>query len=651
MKTADLKFCVVTLIALQAAAADGWAQEWLNPQHWLSLGPRQGESITEFDGYTRRTGEDQKVTDYELESRYRLRQGGFIINPRLAAFSVEIEPAFTTGQFKSETRSEDRENTFLRYSGDLSVLRGSGLPVSFNASATRASGTSEASLGSQSDFVTDNRYAALNVNLRYFTSTIDYSERLIDQSFRSGFTSVTRERDEALRTIRFRGRSSKMSLEIERRWFDDRIEVADRDFTTHSVTLSNSLGWGRGSNFNSRADYLNRSGLRAFERLNIKERVRLQHTENIKSSLGYQFSSVTQTTSTTQHSGDLRLSHRLYTNLTTSLNFDGSFSDSATSNNMQYGAGLNIGYQKKIPWEGRLSTGIGASRRINDRESKAGFVEVLDESQSVDLARTVVLNRRFINSASIVITDDAGIVVFDLGMDYTVASVAGNLTEIRILPGGQINIGDEILVSYDFEQLPSVKFFTDNINYRVALDFGWARFFHQASRTNQELISGVDERSLTDRTQSTTGANFRWDRPATRATFRIEQRSTTSGDFDTDSLRFGQTLSHRFTTFMSMDFSASEVFIVSNDSRSDFYSADLNFTWQPLYNLSLRPHLGVQFRNQEGGIGERFVTGSVDLQWAWRRLVADLRFTHNEWLRGDDETIDDRLFLTITRSF
>ncbi|MFQ5915166.1 MAG: hypothetical protein ACE5JS_18505, partial [Nitrospinota bacterium] len=389
--------------------SEGWAQEI------FQLGPWEGEITFDFDGSWRGSGDSRKSQDTRFEEGVRIRNRGYLLDPRIFNFSLEINPLFSQRSFQGPDREEEFSGRFLNYNAGIGLLQGR--PVNLDAQATQTSGTTEGSLGARTEFQTDHRRVGVNFGARFFPSTISYSERSLEETFRSGLTSAVSQRDDVLRSLSFKGRSSKTNVSFEHLWFDDGI--SDRDFSSDSARLSHSFRWGKGSYLNSSFDNFKRVGFLPYERLGIDETARLLHTKRLYSTYSYRYSSLTQERETKSHSGSFALTHQLYQNLTTTFNVLGSLTDFEVGEEDIYGAGMDVSYRKKIPWGAQLSAGFGGAYRINDREAERALFQVLNEAHVIDSTLIVVLNQRFIDPASIVVTDAAGTIVFTEGTDYT----------------------------------------------------------------------------------------------------------------------------------------------------------------------------------------------------------------------------------------
>jgi hypothetical protein len=344
------KLCIVALTLLPWMVSDAWAQEWLH------LRPLEGRVSLGFDGFWRSSESSGGSRNIEFEERIRLRQSGDIVDPGLASFSLEVEPTFSQGQINSTGVDETRDGYFLNYNGSLSLLQGALSPIGLTADAGRSTGETDGGLGSRTEFESEYRNAALNWKNRIFPSTLRYSERFREQTFRSGLSGASSQSDNALRSLSLAGQSSKLGLLLERDWFDDQAETTDSDYTSNHARLTHRFDWGKGSHLRSRIDYLDRGGFNANEHLTVDESARIQHTENLASTAAYGFfSSSARGVESTTHSGNFSLAHQLYRNLTTTLDLSGRFRDSDLGQEEQYNGGLNLRYRKGIFWDGQLS--------------------------------------------------------------------------------------------------------------------------------------------------------------------------------------------------------------------------------------------------------------------------------------------------------
>lgn len=651
--------CIVTLAILQGIAADARAEDW------FFFSPLTGELEL---GYTGAWNQNESASDTqsaEFTERLRLRQNGYILDPRIASFAVDIAPAFTQTDFSDDTGTRSADEETLNYGASLRAFQGTPGPFGFNAEARRSTGTSDGGLGSQSDFDIESRSVLVNWKSRAFPTTLRYSETFTDQTFRSGLSTITSERSDALRTVTLNGRSRKLDVFLERAELENLIAPPDEDTTTDAARLRHMLRWGEGSQLTTNMSYTDRTGgANAYERLSIDESVAIKHTKNLSTSTSYNFESIEQAAKTDRHRGDFRITHRLYDSLTTTANVFGSIQETEQiTRERQNGGGLNLAYRKRIPWEGTLTAGLGGSYTVTDRETTNGLLAIIDESHLVE-ATTIgfLLNQRFIVQSSVIVTDSVTGLPYAPGSDYLVVSASGDLTDIQIVPSGAIAAAASVspitvLVSYDYQPLPSQELSNTTYNYNLGLDFGWIRLFHRENVSNQDRISGAAASFLADRRSTTTGLGLKWTGGRNRASLLAERRFERIGTFDTETYSFRELLTYVMARNASLTASASQDFIESDGTESELYTANLSMLWRPRYYLTVKPFLTAWTRSDEGASvtggrrDENFVSAGVDADWRYGRITANMRYNHDINSGDSPDRTQDRVMLTLKRKF
>jgi hypothetical protein len=641
-----------------ATATDARAQE-----EWLHLDPLRGEVFFEFDGYWRDgTTSDSGRQDLEFTQGFTLQQTGYVIHPRIANLSLDVTPQFSQEDVQLEGQEDDFVTAnALSYNGRLSLLQGPEWPVGLVAAGGQSSSDSDGDLGSRNELDVDYLDVALNWQQRIFPTSLNYRQRRVDRTFRAlGQSGTRRTQDDFLQTLQLTGNSRKMNVLLQRDWYDDKTP-ADNDYTYDLARLSHEFNWGKGSELSSRFEYVDRDNFNDTTSLTVDESLRLKHRPNLSSTTSYRYRLTQQeTTDIEQHIGTFGLSHLLYRNLNSSLNLRGSTTETDFSTLDQYGGNLQSGYSKKIPWEGTLRLTGGGGYGIDDIDSQDGLLQVFDEPHFVEaITLSFLLDERFVDTSTIIVKDSAapGAIQFVEGTDYTVSSASNDLTEIFVLSTGAIPVGSTVFVDYQFQSLPTIKYSTTSYNYGVELDFGWIALFRRFFRSDQDRISGANQEFLLDRKDSLTGTELRWIRPRTRATLRAEYRTNDSGDFNSESLIFNQSVFHSLSPQTDLNFNSSQGYTDGDGTDSAIYAANLSLGWRPLSGLYVSPRLGAWWRQDDtattdGTRDERFYTAGLDLRWNFRRIAVDLRYEHNR--REGDEVVttdEDRVFLRLRRSF
>lgn len=626
-------------------------------EEWFHFNPRDWELTLDFEGSQRRI-DGGTTTDLDLEERLRVRQDGHVLDPRIATFKLDIEFGFEQGRFSTPDRSDTTDGFLTNYDVSTSLLHGTVFPVSFAGQMGRGSGTLDTGFGGRTEYVNKTRNATLRYRNPYFPSGISYSERLTDSTFQSG-TGATTERAETRRTISIKGRSRKLDLTLEHDWFDDRASAIDRDYEESKLRANHSVRWGRGSSLLSRVNYWDRTGHRPRDRLDVEERARLQHSTKLNTSYRYRFGFLKQEIETLSHAALVEATHNLFNNLTSNLAFSGSLVDSDVTTEKEYEGKLRLDYRKKkLIWGGDLTAGLGIGYGVTDRESSGSLLEAIGETQTVPTNIIVLLNERFIDTATIIVTDQTGAITYAEGPDYMVVPTGADRVELHIVSGGQIAIAQTILVDYKYQSLPTQKFSRLPYNSSVGLDFGWLNLYQRMNGERQRLISGQDEAALNERQEFATGAELRWRRPATTATLGAESRFFDSTGFSSTSYTFRQALTYQFTPRDTLTTSATENFQETDGRNIALYTARVTLNWRPLQSLTIKPYANAWIRNTEPAPQDMsdttediYVRAGLDLHWRVRQTELAVRYYHDRRTGTLNDNDEDRLKVTLSRKF
>jgi hypothetical protein len=630
----------------------------LSAAEWLQLQPARAEAIVRFDGSYRSTNTAPDTTDTDFEYGFRVSRSGYVLDPAIANFFLQLEPYFSDGKSTGTAFNENRDGHFFNYAGRLSLFRGTPGPFSYNFSASKNSGTNDGSLGNRTEYDVTTRFAEMRWKSVAFPTFLQYSERTLDQTFRSGLTSSsTSDRDETLRTLTLAGRSTKMSVNLEHQWLDDNSLSHDNDYEVQKARFAHRLDWNHRSSLDTRANLIDRTGFNAYRQFDFTESANIYHSDTVDSTTTYRHGSVTRVVKSTSDQGEFSLRHRMYRNLTTTAYASGTSIDSDILDEKQKQAGLDFDYRKQDLFGANVNASVGGSYREIDRVSQAGLIDIINEAHIVPLSGEFTLDQRFVVVSSIIVTDSTSTQVYAEGVDYDIFSVASDLTQIMAIPGGQINVGDTILVSYQAENLPSLKYSTTQTDIAIGMDWGWVAVSYSDNRSDDKRISGAAGSFLSDRRNTTADLEFRWERDAINARFGAERRFLRTGDFRTTTYTARQSLSYKASQNVSMTMNISEIFIRSDTQDTDLYILQYSLNWRPSAHWTIRPNIGAWKRKDQGITvagnkrHDSFLTAGFDLRWRLRKIVLDFRFFHHR--RGTDtlDTDENRVMFTLKRKF
>lgn len=604
---------------------------------------------------------DSHETDFELG--VSLTQEGHVLDPDIAWFLLDIEPAYTKSKNDSDSFEEERKGDIVNYLFQLGLLKGTPGPLGFNVEAQRSSSLITGDLGSRFDNVVESKQLSANWKNQAFPMMLSYEEELLEQDFTASQSNVMSQRNEFLKSWTLSGSSSKMKLRVDRKELDDRVIERDNDYELDQASLYHNLPWGRDSELQSRLTYYDRVGFIANERISLQENARIRHTDNIFSRFIYRFHSVKQNIETDDHFTRYEFNHKLYKNLNTTASLDFNTRKSEDFDEEIMGTDIKNTYRKNNFLGASVHAGLGLGYRETDRETSQGLLDIVDESHVVPLSGAIILNNRFILTTTIVVTNDNSTLAYVEGLDYEVNSLAGNLTEIETIPGGRINQNDTILVSYQSQALPSQEFSTTQTNYNFGINLGGFRFSHSDSKSNDDLISEADESFLSDTRYTFTDLEYRWEIANNDLLLSAERRFTRTGDFESTTYTYQQLLTwthnHRIRTNLNL----TESFTQQAFRDNDLYSLDLSVDWRPKAALSVRLMIGFWTLKDrvDPSIGQsrddEFITTGFRLHWKYRLINMDFSYFHNQrkidqdQTTGESKTRQDRIQFNLTRRF
>lgn len=608
-------------------------------------------------------------TRYEERLRARNR-GFFIVDPRL--FRGNLEGTF--GLFQEEDRVDSeglfRNGTLLGYSFDGLILPEKPYFVTLFANRNQSVVTRE--FGGRSEITFESRGGTFNLRehsiLRdlgfpYFSATLGArQERLKEETTALG---QTLRRDE-LRTIL----SFSASKGFETADLDVRYEFTDLDdregvigsFRTHQATVLYSLDFGPTLNrrWDSRLQYLKRTGRNPGAFLSADEELRLDHRENLFTDYRYLLTrNETETGDTTTHTGIALVQHRLYESLTSRFTANGTLQDFPTGERTSYYGDADFDYRRSVPSAGQLFAGTGARYRIDDNRFSLPLVAVVDEPHvaptPIGGGAGFLLDNPFVVASTIDVVDTRGgaRLPTTLGVDYLVVQ-EGDFTRIIPLVSSLVILaGDPLAVSYSFEVNPSLKFSTLSWHGSAGVDYRWIAFSAAHQQSDQTRLSGRDGRFLDDRRQDTFRLDLRRERQRTRALATAEYEIFDGSRLEFTAWRFSQFVSFRPGFDLLLGLSAQESFteFTLPRRRTDTYSARGTVDWSPLARLSVTGFLGLRAFDDSEVPSETIREAGVKGRWILGKLEVAPTFTWSDRERGPTETTNLRFDLRVIRRF
>ncbi len=505
---------VTSLLAMGESAAQSLSD--LHPGTWG--GSLEADFGVEHD----RTHSPDGTADIESRSR-RSRElltikneGFYFIDPLVANGNL----ALTFGLIQDRQTGSGTEfssNTKLvGYNFDANLF--SSLPYNLALYANRTENRVYAPF-SRTDLAVESRGTTFRLRedspLRehgfpYFSANVTVEQQHVRENT-TGVLGQSFNSDELRNVFRADGHKGFETADLDLRYEFDSVHnslLSNGTFQTQTANLDYSADFGPTLNRNSRTRLFmtTRSGLTPITVLNAEENLRLEHQDNLSTGYRYQLgrTDTDAGTTTTRNEGfDLR--HVLYRNLTTTVQLTGSQQDIPTGTLDRNAAQLGFQYQRNLPWNGRVFANANGLVAVNTNNLTASQIHVTDEAQSapspLGAGAGFTLNQPFVIASSIVVVNarvGLGRPIINPVNNYDVVQV-GNLT--RIVPlatSAEIQPGDPLEVSYDFNVDPTIKYRTTSHALSAGVDFQWIAlsFGHEAS--DQTLLSGQDRGFLQD---------------------------------------------------------------------------------------------------------------------------------------------------------
>lgn len=616
-------------------------------ENQVHLDPLKWQLELEFEGWSDRTENFGETNTNQYTEKWEVNQSGYLVSPKMVSFSVSLTPTFLQEDRSSAGRSVGVEGSSFDYDIDLTILRGATIPLDFDLGVLRSSGTTTSNWGRRTEFTQEYRSARMRWKFPAFPMVLSFDEKLQEQMFSLGRESESRFREAFERSVRWSARSSKLQVQVEKRWFDDRIK--DEDFDKLQQSVTHNLRWGRNSHLTTRQEYVNREGTNAFKRLSVSENIRVQHLEELFSTLHYRYSSTTRGVETWDHLANYSLNYRPTRNLRLVLAGEGRKNVIATGSESEYGSSLSLAWKGEVFNKARLNFNFDGSLLQTDRQYSGGTFETLDVSYTIPPTLLVLLETRAIDVGSILVTDATGSQVFLEGVDYIVRSLFGDRTELQILTSGLIAAGDPILISYSAAAQPSAKFDTGTVRGSLSLDLNWMRVYHSTQFVDLTLRSGSFGEGQNGLRDHSTGVELKWSRAWLQTSARAEINSHESGEFSTESRSITETAQIDISARTHLALSASQISYVNDGRETDLNQWDVNLDWRLSNGMSVKPYVNGWNRQDEFGQTEERRVAGAKLNWRMRKFELDLDFSHRESVIEERDRTEQRLGIRIVR--
>lgn len=491
----------------------------------LERKPRLGLNLSYELEAERRKGPfiDTRDISHRFRERLTVETRGSVYHPALLKFTMRLEPEFNQIIEDHDPGEDIRDTPFLpNYFAEATLLAPK--PYTLRVFGSRSETTLRSAFAESSDTTIDTFGADLFLKYRILPTTIGYVHRESDQT---GFFDSQEDRDDFRLTTRHFTQRTNTVLNST---FSDSSRISDgviTDITTANNNIQNDfdIGGDKKKTLNSFLNYrISESNTFDTSDLRLTEQFNWRHTETLRTNYNFTYN--------TNESGGFNfdslffgagLTHLLYENLTTNFGADATFNDFTGGEEDIYGTHLTFAYRRKIPW-GRLTLNTGFDYKVTARQGGDVLIQVSNEPHVLSTGEVTLLQNNNVDIDAIVVTNEAGSIVYVEGIDYTVEPFDASVRISRI-PFGAIADGQLVLVSYQFLSDPSFDDAVFRQSYGGQLNLWNALSLSYGFRkADQDILSGPEPSNRADETTHFARLRFDWRWTNTRLTFEDTDR-------------------------------------------------------------------------------------------------------------------------------
>lgn len=619
-----------------------------------------------FDGSWRETelspGEVRDSEEYRYREQFSVKKRVHILDPGIATFSFDIRPIFTqSGYVNTDNTSSESDSVTWNYAAHSSFLHGTKIPLSITAGIDRTSGVSNGALGVRTNFDMKQQQVTLNLKNIYFPSHFSYTKREQDLLREPGFGAAEIRTGDNTERWSFRGRSSKMSLNMEHLEYED--AVYDRDYIYDRSLLNHTFSWGKNSYLRSGLEYAEQKDFGAYQNLMWTENARLQHTKRLFSTYQYAYKETKRTVNSTSHLTNVGINHQLYSNLTSQLGYQqqlNQYANGTSGSSKTSGPRYSLSYKKKLPMDkSDIAFGINGSRMMTEQAGGTQLKDVINYSKNFETDR-IILTHRYIDIDTIAIANSSSGVIYIQDVDYTVVQAASGYTEIYridIANGGQIAIDEAVVINFSHWE-PSNFSRHEGYFFRMSMaDF--LIHYNQSKNYQTFNLNPLDLSSVTfpvgflsetNTKDSSSGISYSLKKEKFKLVLGLESRHTELDSYEAKSKVFKQNITYTFNpyTVLTANSSQSSIATTLSDANSSSISAGLRMR-TPRSSMIVKPHLS--YRQQDDSIGndDQFLNGGVDFEWRYYLITFKASLDHYQWSGTTRNNEDNRLMFNLIR--
>lgn len=480
---------LILLLGLSQAWSPAAAQNRNEEEHAVrpvAVTEAEGELGVEFNYFgetIRRDGSGRtRFSNTYFQEYFLGRSRGYVYHPDFLHLDTEIKLGLSQQNLRysspfEESRTSNDFDTLLGYRIRGDILRKK--PVSGTVSASRDERILMGLFLDRHRVVTDSYSGTMR--WRGDSFRMDLTARRTETEefgFRSSGTSI---RDEILYNLRHEF-SPRSRTDVRYRYQDYEREFRARtltgdveretDLRSHDLSMINRTAFDNGDRLSLRSTFRfhDREGTQDLRTYYLEERLRYNAARWMRP---YILASIRRNEFREQsidtYRGEAGFDGDLYESLNYHFDLHGIRTERDAFDEDQYGATGRLNYRKNTAL-GVVTAGYARTLDQVERSGVAQSVQVFDEPLLVRIATETFLSEVNIIPGSLRVSDTSGLTVYQEGFDYEVVE-RGNRVGIRVLPGGLLPDGSNVLVDYSFQSEGTESYLADDESMYIRHDF------------------------------------------------------------------------------------------------------------------------------------------------------------------------------------
>jgi hypothetical protein len=222
---------------------------------------------------------------------------------------------------------------------------------------------------------------------------------------------------------------------------------------------------------NSRISWYDQEGTTSFRRFEVLEGIQMILPHQLRFSSHFDLYNLEDPVQVwKQKRIRTSLQHRLFQSLSTKVFYEHAWINQTTVNQHKEAdirGGIDLKYSKKIP-TGTLNLSYRYYRHHHRAEGVTGILYVINEEHTLTDGELEMLDKPYVDIASVMVKDLTGSIIYQPGMDYILMERA-SFVEIQRVPGGQIPDQGPVYVDYAFQQPGSYSYGANNNHFRASV--------------------------------------------------------------------------------------------------------------------------------------------------------------------------------------